>query len=138
MPRRSFADHSAAWRRLYLSLEEAITGFPTLAPFRDELNEVVEEVYRRKSRVLQLQSQLSQEAALLRDAMERGKELESRLRSGLKSALGPHSRKLEHYGIKSVKRKRAVPAGDGAGPAPEEPPGVEPAADADAAPAGES
>jgi hypothetical protein len=120
MPRRSFADHSASWRKLYMALEEFLPTLPTLAPYREQLGEVVDEVYRRKSRLLVLQSQVAVEAELLRDTLERGKELESRLRSGLRSGLGPHATALERFGIKPVKRKRAVPAGGGAGPAPEE------------------
>ncbi len=119
MPRRSFADHSASWRKLYMALEEFLPTLPTLAPYREQLGEVVDEVFRRKSRLLVLQSQVSAEAELLRDALERGKELESRLRSGLRSGLGPHATVLERFGIKPVKRKRAVPAGGGGGPAPE-------------------
>lgn len=124
MPRRSFADHSASWRKLFMALEEFLPTLPALVPYREQLGEVVDEVYRRKSRLLVLQSQVSAEAELLRDAIERGKELESRLRSGLRSGLGPHAPALERFGIKPVKRKRAVPAGGGAGvpsnePAPE-------------------
>lgn len=119
MPRRSFVNHAGGWSRLYISLEEAVAELPALAPHREQLGALVEEVYQRKSRLKLLQSQVKQEAKLLRDALERGKELESRIRSGLKAGLGPHSLSLERYGVKPVKRKRPVPAGGGAAPAPE-------------------
>jgi hypothetical protein len=126
MPRRSFNEHTGGWTLLRSSLEKSVAEFPQLAPLKAELEALLAEVQGRKERVAKLKGELGHEAKLLRDTIERGKVLESRVRAGVKSAYGPHSLELVRHGMRPVRKKRV--AGEGkpaetkpAGKAPPEP-----------------
>lgn len=112
MPRRSFNEHTGGWTLLRRSLEKTVAEFPQLAPLQAELEELLAEVQARKERVAKLKGELGHEARLLREALERGKVLESRTRAAVKSVYGPHSLELVRHGMRPVRKKREVPPAD--------------------------
>ena len=106
MPRASFAVTVNGWDLLSHSALQLTGDIPHLHEQATALRASYREVLALQSRYAQLLAETRETARLLREAVDRGRELDSRLRHSLRGNLGTTSEDLIRHGLQPRRRGR--------------------------------
>jgi hypothetical protein len=110
MPRTSNAVTITNLDLLNIALKKFMHEVPHLEELRQELEAALEEIKRRRAAYMRLSARALSESKKMREAKERARQAESRIRASLKGAYGGKSEELIRYGIKPHRgMKRPAP-----------------------------
>lgn len=105
MPRDAYSTTFDSWDLLNRRLEED-GDIPLLSGQRAELEALLREAREMRNEYLALTSRAREASRKLQELMDRGRNLESRLRSGLRGFHGHDNSELLKYGIQPRRRRR--------------------------------
>ncbi|HXO18458.1 MAG TPA: hypothetical protein VOA87_00885 [Thermoanaerobaculia bacterium] len=106
MPKSSYAQEVGTWDALAAALAKRGEEMPHLAEQCARLAEVVAEIKALDVRLSRETGRMRRTARELREARGVGRELESRLRAGLKQHFGAHGDGLIAFGSRPLRRPR--------------------------------
>jgi len=113
MPRLSYRNILAEWRKLMAAVRGSEPDLPILTPYRMELETHLEGVLDAKLRQALLEANREQATAVLHEAIVAGRDHVIRLRSQVKAALGPRNERLRDFGITPLGKRRRKPTQEG-------------------------
>ena len=120
MPRMSYAEHLGSWCQLDKSLQDHPTDLLGLDAMRERFAATVREVETLRVEHERLKAKTLKTGRRLREAVERGKEAESRIRAALKANYGFMSEDLIRHGMKPRRRRHAAAIPDAPWSPPDE------------------
>jgi hypothetical protein len=125
MPKDSFAHETQRWGQLTIATQDNVDILPPhVGDQGEELGGLLSQARTLNNQQDYHAANLHQTTRDLNDVMALGREVANRLRSGLRSSLGPRSEKLTEFGIRPFRSRTRPPAAP-VPPPPPPPPTIE-------------
>src|SRR5262245_28641187 len=120
MPKQSFAQETVGWNQLAKAVDLHAGELPHLLAQAAELADLVARLYKLSIRQKRLTNQLRLVSSELQEGLEDGRQLASRLRSGVKQVYGFSAPVLGEFGTRPRRRKARRRTGETSDPDPTE------------------
>lgn len=107
MPRTSFANVITEWGKLLITVAANKDDLQPIDAYRAQLEVEMEGAKAANIRQSALNAEAQQTTRDLEGSLERGKELVSRIRTGIRSKYGNHAEKLTEFAMKPRRPRKA-------------------------------
>jgi hypothetical protein len=118
MPNTSFADVMAEWDKLIATTDINKTDLPYLAEIRSQLITVRDGAKEANLRQSAFKAQFQQSTRDLEEFLEKGRDLSTRLRNGVRTQYGLKGEKLTEFGLQPRRKPQKAKAEPTVPPAP--------------------
>jgi hypothetical protein len=108
MPRQSFANVITDWEKLLITVTANKDDLGSIDAYRAQLEVEMGGAKAASIRQAALSAEVQQTTRDLEGFLERGRELASRIRTGIRSKYGNRNEKLTEFGMKVQRKRKAA------------------------------